>query len=133
MNAKGLVTGISTNTLALAHSLSDVVVTTPSNGQVLSYNFTNSEWVNTTPTIAVTGDATGSGTNSIALTLDTVNANAGTFGSATQESVFTVNAKGLITAASSVTITPAFSSLTGSLAAAQLPAFTGDVTSSCWK
>jgi hypothetical protein len=39
-----------------------------------------------------------------ALTLATVNANVGTFGSATQVSQITVNAKGLITAAANVTI-----------------------------
>jgi hypothetical protein len=56
-----------------------------------------------------TGDATGS----TALTLATVNANVGTFGSATAAGVVTVNAKGLITAASSATITPAVGSITG--------------------
>ena len=56
-----------------------------------------------------TGDATGS----TALTLATVNANVGTFGSATAAGVFTVNAKGLITAASTATITPAVGSITG--------------------
>ena len=60
--------------------------------------------------------------------MGTVNSNVGSFGSSTQASVVTVNAKGLVTAASNVTITPAFSSLTGSLAATQLPAFTGDVS-----
>lgn len=48
-------------------------------------------------TIILTGDATGSGTGSFATTLATVNSNVGSF---TNASV-TVNAKGLITAASS--------------------------------
>jgi hypothetical protein len=56
-----------------------------------------------------TGDATGA----TALTLATVNANVGAFGSATQVATFTVNAKGLTTAAASVTITPAVGSITG--------------------
>ena len=56
-----------------------------------------------------TGDATGS----TALTLATVNANVGGFGSATAAPTFTVNAKGLITAAGSATITPAVGSITG--------------------
>ena len=101
VNAKGLVTAVAGNSVSI-----------PSGAITLS------------------GDVTASGTtgSSISVTLDTVNANVGTFGSATQESVFTVNAKGLVTAASNVTITPAFSSLTGSLAATQLPAFTGDVS-----
>jgi hypothetical protein len=56
-----------------------------------------------------TGDATGS----TVLTLATVNLNVGSFGSATAAPIFTVNAKGLITAASAATITPAVSSITG--------------------
>lgn len=53
---------------------------------------------------ALTGDATATGPGSVALTLATVNGNAGSFGSAGSVSSFTVNAKGLITAASSITI-----------------------------
>lgn len=67
-------------------------------------------------TITLTGDVTGSGTGSFAATLATVNANVGTFGSATQTGVFTVNGKGLITAASNTTITPAAGSITGAAA-----------------
>lgn len=51
----------------------------------------------------LTGDVTTSGT--LATTLATVNANVGSFGDATHVGSFTVNAKGLITAASSVAIT----------------------------
>lgn len=61
---------------------------------------------------ALTGDITASA-GSNATTLATVNANVGSFGSATQVGAFTVNAKGLITAASNVTITPAVGSITG--------------------
>lgn len=53
---------------------------------------------------ALTGDATASGPGSAALTLATVNGNVGTFGTASATSTFTVNAKGLITAASSTSI-----------------------------
>ena len=61
---------------------------------------------------ALTGDvALAAGTNTTALA--TVNSNVGVFGSATSAPTFTVNAKGLLTAAVSVTITPAFSSITG--------------------
>lgn len=49
-------------------------------------------------------------------TLATVNTNVGSFGSATQCVAFTVNGKGLITAASAVTCTPAASSITGGAA-----------------
>lgn len=56
-----------------------------------------------------TGDATGA----TALTLATVNGNVGSFGSATQVGTFTVNTKGLMTAAGNTTITPAVGSITG--------------------
>lgn len=68
----------------------------------------------------ITGDATSSGSafdgsanNTNALTLANVNSNVGTFGSATQTAQITTNAKGLVTAASNVTITPAIGNITG--------------------
>lgn len=68
----------------------------------------------------ITGDATsagsafnGSANNTNALTLATVNSNVGSFGSATAAPSFTVNGKGLITAAGTNTITPAVGSITG--------------------
>lgn len=64
-------------------------------------------------TISLTGDVTGSGTGSFAATLATVNANVGSFGSATAAPAVTVNAKGLVTAVSTNTITPAVGSITG--------------------
>jgi len=64
-------------------------------------------------TITLTGDVTGSGTGSFAATLATVNSTTGTFGSATKAGIFTVNGKGLITAASESTVTPAVGSITG--------------------
>ena len=63
--------------------------------------------------ITLSGDITGSGTTAITTTLATVNANVGSFGSATAAGTFTVNAKGLITAASNTTVTPAVGSITG--------------------
>jgi Repeat of unknown function (DUF5907) len=69
---------------------------------------------------ALTGDITASA-GSNATTLATVNANVGSFGSATNCVSFTANGKGLITAASATTCTPDFSSLTGSLAIGQIP------------
>lgn len=54
--------------------------------------------------IALTGDATASGPGSVAITLSTVNGNVGSFGTASNVSTFTVNAKGLITAASNTPI-----------------------------
>jgi len=59
-------------------------------------------------TITLTADVTGSGTGSFATTLATVNIDVGSFGSSTSIPSFTVNAKGLITAASgNVVIAPA--------------------------
>lgn len=61
-------------------------------------------------TVTATGDATGVSTSSgtapsLPLTLATVNSNVGSFGDATHVGAFTVNGKGLVTAASSVAIT----------------------------
>jgi hypothetical protein len=71
-------------------------------------------------TISVSTDATGTsasfdgtGNVTIPVTLATVNSNVGSFGSATQAGTFTVNGKGLITAASNITVTPAVGSVTG--------------------
>lgn len=58
------------------------------------------------------GDAT-LNTSSGVMTLATVNANVGSFGNATNCANFTVNAKGLLTAAGAVTCTPALGSITG--------------------
>lgn len=57
------------------------------------------------------GDLTAS--NAGAFTFNTVNANVGAFGSATQCPTVTVNAKGLATAASATNCTPAIGSITG--------------------
>lgn len=74
---------------------------------------TATKWA-TARNLSLTGDATatltsvdGSAAVSAALTLATVNANTGTFGSATAIPVFTVNAKGLITAVSTAAISTA--------------------------
>jgi hypothetical protein len=61
---------------------------------------------------AGTGDVSWSA-NSFSTTLATVNSNVGSFGSATQCASLTVNAKGLITAASATTCAPAWASITG--------------------
>jgi hypothetical protein len=92
-------------------------------------------------TISVSTDATGTsgsfdGTSNatIPLTLATVNSNVGSFGSATQVGTFTVNAKGLVTAASNTSIAIAQSQVTSLVSDLALkaplasPTFTGTVT-----
>jgi hypothetical protein len=71
-------------------------------------------------TISTTGDATGTSAAftgaanlSFALTLATVNSNVGSFGSANGVASVTVNAKGLVTAASTVALTSGTSILRG--------------------
>ena len=72
-----------------------------------------STYLTSNQNVTVSGDATGSGTTAIALTLAASGVTAGTYGSATSAPTFTVDSKGRLTSAGSATITPAFSSITG--------------------
>lgn len=85
---------------------------TPSSGIATNLTGTASGLIAGTVTTNanLTGDVTSSGN---ATTLAIVNSNVGTFGSATTSLTTTVNAKGLITAISSQTVTPALGSITG--------------------
>lgn len=92
----------------------------PTLNQNTSGNAATATTLATGRTLAITGDLAwtspsfnGSGNVTAAGTLATVNSNVGTYGSATKASVVTVNAKGLVTAASESTVTPAVSSITG--------------------
>lgn len=101
VDAKGRVTGVTNTAINLITSLSglsDVTITTPVDGQILRYSGggTN-KFVNVTPTfisanqtITVSGDATGSGSTSLSLTLASV----GTAGTYTK---VTTDAKGRVT------------------------------------
>ncbi len=84
---------------------------------------------------AFTGDAT-STAGTVALTLATVNANVGSFGSSTAIPSFTVNAKGLITAASTNAVVAPAGTLTGTTLAANVTGSSltgvGTITSGTW-
>lgn len=109
-------------------------------GALTSANFTtfNNKQAAGNYITALTGDGAASGPGSAALTLATVNANVGAFGSATSVATFTVNAKGLTTAAGSTSIQIAESQVTNlvsDLAGKQavgnyITALTGDGTAS---
>ena len=84
-------------------------------GNVLGNAATATAWLNAR-NLSLTGDATatftgidGTSNRSAAITLATVNSNVGTFGSTTQIPVLTVNAKGLVTAASVANIATSLS------------------------
>lgn len=85
-------------------------------GITVGYDDTNGKFtfnVND-PTITIAGDVDGSatmtnlGNTTINVTLDTVNANVGSFGSSSQVPVITVNGKGLVTAVSTANISTSF-------------------------
>jgi len=86
----------------------------------LSGNATTATTLATARNLSLSGDATatlssfdGSANVSAALTLATVNGNVGSFGSSTAVATFTVNAKGLVTAAGSASIPTATTSVLG--------------------
>jgi len=96
-------------------------ITTGSNGQVLTVNAGVPSWQNApAPTGAAGGDLTGTYPNP---TLGTSGVTAGSYGTSTSVSQLTVDAKGRITAASSVAIPTATTSITGLLTGADFTTF----------
>lgn len=89
--------------------------TTSTDGYLSStdWNTFNNKQVAGSYITALTGDGTASGPGSAAFTLATVNTNVGSFGSSTSIPSFTVNAKGLITAASGNAVVAPAGTLSG--------------------
>lgn len=93
INAKGLMTAAANVAIAIPESAVTNLVTDLAGKQPTGNYIT-----------ALTADGTAAGPGSAALTLATVNANTGAFGSATAVATFTVNGKGLTTAAGATNI-----------------------------
>ena len=79
--------------------LNDTTITSAADGSLLLYDTGNSVWIDN----VMSGDATLADTG--AITLATVNSNVGQFGSSTAIPIVTANAKGLVTAVSTASIT----------------------------
>jgi hypothetical protein len=101
VDAKGRITAASTAAaLALATSAPSALATAAAIG--ISTRAARADHVHVIPTTTLTGDATGSGVGSFAVTLATTGVAALTYGSTAAIPVLTVDAKGRITAASTV-------------------------------
>lgn len=112
-DATGSGPGATAITLATVNSNIGTFNNVTVNAKGLVTAASNIAYLTANQTITLSGDVTGSGTTAITATLATVNSNVGSFGSSTGIPSFTVNAKGLITAASTnVVIAPA-GTLTG--------------------
>lgn len=114
INGNTWTTGTGTLTLGASKvaTISNTLTFTGTDGSSVAFG-TGGTVLYGNQSITLSGDVSGSGTTAITTTLATVNSNVGSFGSATQTGTFTVNGKGLTTAASNVTITPAVGSITG--------------------
>jgi len=107
---------VSLNHEAIQDIVGGMVSTNTEAGITVSYDDTNGklDFAVNNPTITISGDVDGSatmtnlGNTSISVVLDTVNSNIGTFGSTTNVPVVTVNAKGLVTAVSTASISTSF-------------------------
>jgi hypothetical protein len=112
---------------------------TGQSGKSLKTDGTNAAWQTDTDTgiTQLTGDVTtASGSGSQAATLATVNSNIGAFGSSTAIPNFTVNAKGLITAAATSAVVAPAGTLTGTTLASGVTSSSltsvGTITTGVW-
>ena len=112
--------------------------TTSTNGYLSStdWNTFNNKQAAGNYITALTGDGTASGPGSAAFTLATVNSDAGSFGSSTAIPSFTVNGKGLITAASTSAVVAPAGTLSGttlnSTVVSSSLTSVGTITSGTW-
>lgn len=114
----GLAITNSTGTLTIANAktatINNTLTFTGTDGSSVAFG-TGGTVLYANQTITLSGDVTGSGSTSITTTLATVNTNTGSFGSSTAIPTFTVNGKGLITAASTVVIVAPAGTLSGTV------------------
>lgn len=128
VNAKGLTTAAASTAIQITESqvtnlVSDLAAkqsTTLTNTHILVGNASN-----VATDVALSGDATLANTG--AITLATVNGNVGSFGSSTSIPSFTVNAKGLVTAASGNAVVAPAGTLSGTTLASNV--VTSSITS----
>lgn len=80
----------------------------------------NQNYLTGNQTITASGDVSGSGTTTLPLTLATVNTNTGSFGSSSAIPFFTVNGKGLITAAGTNALSVPANTITGTTLASNV-------------
>lgn len=107
---------VSLNTEAVQDIIGAMVSSNTESGISVTYDDTNGKLDFDVGdfTLTIAGDADGSatitnlGNATVTITLDTVNANTGQFGSATSVPVITVNEKGLVTAVSTASISTSF-------------------------
>lgn len=128
-----VITGGTNAVLGSGVTIAQHVADTTHNGYLSStdWNTFNGKQAAGNYITALTGDGTATGPGSVAFTLATVNSNVGSFGDATHVGAFTVNGKGLITAAASTAITFPVTSVNGNTGAVTVNAInqlTGDGT-----
>jgi hypothetical protein len=116
---------VNTNTGTFGSSTAIPVITV--NGKGLITALTTTAVSIPSGSLSFIGDVTGTGTtgSDTTLTLATVNTNVGAYGTSTSVPTITVNAKGLVTAASQTAIPTATSSVTGLLTFTDWSTFNG--------
>lgn len=133
-----IITGGVGSVIGSGTSIAQHVADSTHNGYLLSTDWVtfNAKQAAGNYITALTGDGTASGPGSVALTLATVNGNVGSFGSSTSIPSITVNAKGLITAASGNAVIAPAGTLTGTTLASNVVSSSltsvGTLTSGTW-